>query len=133
MGWLQNLNSTVIIVVIDDAERGKEHCARHQYIVGIFVPYVRSDSSGIQDGFVIANLREIGMREDLTHDEEILPGCGRQYTLQKTSGLAGFGGGDDFGGAFGDDLAAAIAAFGAEVDDPIRGLDDIQIVLNDYE
>src|SRR5579885_1764252 len=30
-----------------------------------------------------------------------------------------------------DDLAAAVAAFGAEVDDPVGGLDHLQIVLDD--
>ena len=50
--------------------------------------------------------------------------------------LAGVGveiGGDFFGSAFGDDLAAAFAAFGAEVDDPVGGLDDVEIVLDDDE
>ena len=31
----------------------------------------------------------------------------------------------------GDDFAAAVAAFGAEVDDPVGGLDDFEIVLDD--
>src|SRR6187431_1275869 len=30
----------------------------------------------------------------------------------------------------GDDFAAAVAAFGAEVDHPVGGLDDLQIVLD---
>ncbi len=29
-----------------------------------------------------------------------------------------------------DDLAAAVAAFGAEVDQPIGGLDDVEVVLD---
>src|ERR1035437_1436120 len=41
--------------------------------------------------------------------------------------------GDLFGGAFSDDLAAGCTAFGAEVDDPIGGLDDIEIVLDDNQ
>jgi pSer/pThr/pTyr-binding forkhead associated (FHA) protein len=32
----------------------------------------------------------------------------------------------------GDDLAAAVAAFGAEVDDPVGGLDDFEIVLDHH-
>src|SRR5882724_6787318 len=49
-------------------------------------------------------------------------------------GLAGVGffcAGDEFGGALGDDAAAAFAAFGAEVDDPIGLLDDVKVVLDD--
>ena len=46
--------------------------------------------------------------------------------------LAGVGG-DLFGGAGGDDLAAAAAAFGAHVDDPVGGFDDVEIVLDDEE
>lgn len=42
--------------------------------------------------------------------------------------------GDDvFGGAGGYDLAAATAAFGAHVYDPVGGFDDVQIVLDDKE
>src|SRR6185295_12707339 len=33
----------------------------------------------------------------------------------------------------GDDLAPAIAAFRAEVDDVIRGLDDVHVVLDDQD
>ena len=37
----------------------------------------------------------------------------------------------DFGwGAFDDDVAAAIAAFRSEIDDPVGVLDDIEIMLN---
>jgi len=35
--------------------------------------------------------------------------------------------------AGGDDLAALIAAFRAEIDEPVRGLDDVEIVFNDQE
>ena len=37
---------------------------------------------------------------------------------------------DVLGRARGHDLAAAVAAFGAEVDDPVGGLDDLEIVLD---
>src|SRR4051794_12204088 len=40
-------------------------------------------------------------------------------------------GGDLFGGADRDDLAAAVAAFGTEVDDPVGGLHDVEVVLDD--
>src|SRR5437879_10746457 len=49
-------------------------------------------------------------------------------------GLAGvglFGAGDELGRALGDDAAAAFAAFGAEVNDPIGLLDDVEVVLDD--
>src|SRR5712664_165863 len=49
-------------------------------------------------------------------------------------GLAGvglFGAGDEFGRALGDDAAAAFASFGAEVDDPVGLLDDVEMVLDD--
>jgi hypothetical protein len=39
--------------------------------------------------------------------------------------------GDLFGRAFGDDLAPAFAALGAEVDDPVGIADDVEIVLDD--
>src|SRR5712692_2854983 len=42
-----------------------------------------------------------------------------------------FGAGDEFGRALGDDAAAALAAFGAEVDDPVGLLDDVEMVLDD--
>jgi hypothetical protein len=37
---------------------------------------------------------------------------------------------DFLGGAFRDDLAAAIAALGTEIDQVVRGLDDVEIVLD---
>src|SRR5438270_1860626 len=39
--------------------------------------------------------------------------------------------GNVFRGAGGDDMAAGVAAFGAEIDDPVSGLDDFEIVLDD--
>ena len=48
--------------------------------------------------------------------------------------LAGVGagdGGDLFGGAMGDDVAAALAAFGAEVEDVVGVADDVEVVLDD--
>jgi len=37
------------------------------------------------------------------------------------AGVGGGVGGDLFGGSGGDDLAAGVASFGAEVDDPVGG------------
>src|SRR6516162_11083138 len=45
--------------------------------------------------------------------------------------VARLGRGDVLWGAGGDDMAAGVAAFGAEIDDPIGGLDDLEIVLDD--
>src|SRR5580658_10818688 len=39
--------------------------------------------------------------------------------------------GDLLGRAGGDDFAALVAAFGAEVDEPVGGFDDVEIVFND--
>ena len=39
--------------------------------------------------------------------------------------------GDRFGCAGHENLAALIAAFGAQVDDPIGGFDDVEIVFDD--
>ena len=44
--------------------------------------------------------------------------------------MAGGHGGDVFRRALGDDGAAAAAALGTEVDDPVRGLDDVEAVLD---
>src|SRR5690242_771906 len=40
--------------------------------------------------------------------------------------------GDVFGGAGGDDAAALVASLGPEVHDPVRGLDDVHVVLDDH-
>ena len=50
---------------------------------------------------------------------------------QKLASIRVGDGGDLFGGAFGDDAAAAFAAFGAEVDDPVGVADDVEVVLDD--
>ena len=49
------------------------------------------------------------------------------------AGPGGFALGDLFGGAGGGDLAAGGAGFGAEVDDPVGALDDVEVVLDDDE
>ena len=50
---------------------------------------------------------------------------------QKLASIRLGDGSDLFGGAFGDDAAAALAAFGAEVDDPVGVADDVEVVLDD--
>src|SRR5688572_20312220 len=55
-----------------------------------------------------------------------------QHLAQIAPGVARRRGGDLLGRAFGDDRAAAFAALGAQIDDPVRGLDDIEIVLDHH-
>src|SRR5215468_7743468 len=51
--------------------------------------------------------------------------------LAQEAGSVGVGGVEDGGGrAHGDDGAAGGAAFGAEVDDPVGFLDDVEVVLD---
>ena len=47
------------------------------------------------------------------------------------AGVGLFVAGDQFGRALRDDAAAAFAAFGTEVDDPVGLLDDVEMVLDD--
>ena len=54
-----------------------------------------------------------------------------EHRLQEPPGMAAWLPHDRLGRAGGNDLAAAVAAFRAEVDDPVGGLDDFQIVLDD--
>ena len=56
----------------------------------------------------------------------------RQHRLEKLPGIAPLLAHDVFRRAGGDDLAAAVAAFGAEVDDPVGGLDHFEIVLDHH-
>ena len=57
-------------------------------------------------------------------------------TVPGLVGAQGVGGGgvgvfgDGGGGALGDEVAAGWAAAGTEVDDPVRGPDDVQVVLH---
>ena len=47
------------------------------------------------------------------------------------SGNTAFDHRDILRSALGNDFATAVAAFGAEVNDPVRGLDDIQVMFDD--
>ncbi len=51
--------------------------------------------------------------------------------MQKRRGAGVFGGDDFFRRALGDDLAAAVAGFGAEVEDPVGFGGDGHVVLDD--
>src|SRR4051812_42101479 len=51
--------------------------------------------------------------------------------LQGLSGIGFFDAGNFFGRSDCDDLAAAGAAFGAEVDDVVGGFDDVEVVFDD--
>src|SRR6185437_15701700 len=56
---------------------------------------------------------------------------GLEVRLEVLAGVALGDEGDILGRAGGDDLAAAVAAFWAEIDDPVGGLDDLEVVLDD--
>src|ERR1041385_5141815 len=55
----------------------------------------------------------------------------REHRLEELAGGGALDLRDLLGGALGDDLAAGVAAFGAEVDDPVGALDDVEVVLDD--
>src|SRR5258708_10501224 len=55
----------------------------------------------------------------------------RQIRAEILPGMAVCGAGDLLGRAGGDDAAAPGAALRAEIDDPVGGLDDFEIVLDD--
>src|SRR5205807_426284 len=46
-------------------------------------------------------------------------------------GVGFFGAGDEFGRALGDDAASAFTAFGAEINNPVGLLDDVEVMLDD--
>lgn len=52
---------------------------------------------------------------------------------KETTGVAVGGGHDLFGGAGGDDFAAPVATFGAEVYDMVGTVDDVQMVFYDHD
>ena len=56
-----------------------------------------------------------------------------QIILQIPARVAGLDPGHLLGGAGGHHIAAAVAALGAEIDDVVSGLDDVQIVLDDQD
>src|SRR5262249_47393661 len=62
-------------------------------------------------------------------------GCGeRGFVLaQRAAGVRGRVGGDLLRAAGRDDLAAAVAAFRAEIDDPVGGAYDVEVVLDNDE
>src|SRR5690606_19066265 len=68
----------------------------------------------------------------------LLPSRGLRGGLplqQRAQEAAGVGGGDAdnlLRRAGGNDAAAAVAALGAEIDDPVGGLDDVEIVLDHH-
>jgi hypothetical protein len=55
-----------------------------------------------------------------------------QHLLEIVPGVALGRGGDLLGRADGHDLAAGVSAFGAEIDDPVGGLDHFEIVLDHH-
>ena len=63
-------------------------------------------------------------------EREIRDRAALQQRLEIMAGVAAFHRHHLFGRAFGHDHAALDAAFGAEVDDPVGGLDDVEIMLD---
>src|ERR1043166_8531700 len=53
-----------------------------------------------------------------------------EYPLEELAGIARLGAGHFFGGSFGDDRPALCAALRTEIDDPVRGLDHVEVVLD---
>ena len=45
----------------------------------------------------------------------------------------GVGAGDVLGGACGDDPAAVRAGLGADLEDPVGGFEDVEVVLDDHD
>ena len=58
-------------------------------------------------------------------------GHGRKDAGEGLAGVGLLGARDKFGRALGDDAAAAFAALGAQVDDPVGLLDHVEVVLDD--
>src|SRR5690606_25328432 len=56
-----------------------------------------------------------------------------EFGGQVLGGVGVLGLAEDLRRAFGDDLATAVAAFGAHVDDPVSALDHVQVVLDDQD
>lgn len=57
---------------------------------------------------------------------------GGEEGCEEAAGVGGFTGGDYFWGSLCDDGAAILSAFGAEVEDPVGGFDDVEVVF-DYD
>src|SRR5437016_2055796 len=55
----------------------------------------------------------------------------REELREELAGVRAWGLSDGFRRAFGDDLTTLIAALGAEVDDPVGRLDEVEMVLDD--
>src|SRR5215813_492799 len=53
--------------------------------------------------------------------------------LQVLPGVRGRDQGDALGWPLGDELAAGRSAFGPEVEDPVRALDDVEVMLDDED
>jgi hypothetical protein len=56
---------------------------------------------------------------------------GGEVAFERGAGVADWRGDDLLWGSLGDDAAAGRAAFGSEVDDPVGGFDDIEVMFDD--
>ena len=55
----------------------------------------------------------------------------RQHAREVLPGIAALAGGDVLGRTFDDDFTTFVTALWAQVDDPVGGLDDIEVVFDD--
>ena len=85
----------------------------------------RGIAARIRSRFALATLRGALLR--------VLPALPlRKVGAELASGVAPRVGGDRRGRPLADDLATAVAALGSEVDDPVRGPDHVEVMLDDH-
>ena len=130
------------------AQRQQRHQVAHVQAVGGRVePAVEGDRARADAFGQLRRVRAIRQQpapleffQNVHRRQDRWPPANFQYRLslsqhrgQVSAGVAGRASGDGFGRALRDDLAAGLAAFRAEINDPIGGLDDVQVVLDDDE
>src|SRR4029450_10520506 len=57
--------------------------------------------------------------------------CSGQYVSKELASCVVFQRGDLFGRAGGEEVAAELAAFGAEIEEPVARFEDVEVVLDD--
>src|SRR6266404_4135360 len=67
----------------------------------------------------------------LARQREMSVNLRAQHFAQRSASVALRAGSDLFGGSLGDKLAALVTGLGAEVNDPVGGFDDVEVVLDD--
>ena len=87
--------------------------------------------AGASDGDGVRAGEDLGERGFFAEDGR--SGVALEERSEELGG-AGFGGFEDFfGGSSGDNFSALVAAFGAEVDDPVGTFHDLEVVLDDND